>query len=359
MNPVHVLASVATSLDGFLDDTTDRRLVLSGPADLDRVDAERAGVDAILVGAGTIRSDDPRLLVRSAARRAARTAAGLPAHPTKVTLTRTGALDPWASFFTAGDAERLVYAPPGVGAHLGGVATVVPSSLEPADVLADLAARGVLRLMVEGGASVLRAFLEAGLVDELQRVLAPVFVGEGPRFTGAGTPHLVETRAIGPDVLLRHRFGDADDRWLAEACALAERCPPSERAFSVGCVVVAAAGEVLATGWSRRDDPVDHAEEVALRDVDPADPRLATATVYCSLEPCGQRASRPRTCVDHILAAGVPRVVMAWREPPTFVGAPSGAAQLEAAGVEVADRADWSALARRPNRARNSSVRRG
>jgi riboflavin-specific deaminase-like protein len=359
VNPPHVLASLATSLDGFLDDATDARLVLSGPADLDRVDAERAGVDAILVGAGTIRADDPRLLVRSAARRVARVAAGLPANPIKVALTRSGDLDPWASFFTAGDAERLVYAPPGVGAHLAGVATVVPSSLAPADVLADLAGRGIVRLMVEGGASVLRAFLDAGLVDELQRVLAPFFVGAGPRFGGAGTPHLVETRALGPDVLLRHRFGDADDRWLAEACGLAERCPPSDRAFSVGCVVVAGSGEVLATGWSRRDDPVDHAEEAALRDVDPADPRLADATVYCSLEPCGQRASRPRTCVDHILAAGVPRVVMARREPPTFVGAPSGAARLEAAGVEVVEHPRWASLARRPNRARVGNSRRG
>jgi len=230
------------------------------------------------------------------------------------------------------------------------VATVVASTLEPADVLAELAARGVLRLMVEGGAAVHTAFLRAGLVDELQLVVAPRLVGAGPRFTGTpADASLVETRAVGRDVLLRHRFGGRDDRWLAEACTLAERCPPSTRAFSVGCVVVGADDAVIATGWSRRDGPLDHAEEAALRDLDPADPRLAGATVYCSLEPCGQRASRPVTCVQHILAAGVRRVVMAWHEPPTYVGAPSGVAQLEEAGVGVVQLPRWEPLARRPN----------
>jgi len=65
----YVLLSCATSADGYLDDASPRRLILSGPADLDRVDEVRAGCDAILVGAGTIRADDPRLLVRDPRRR--------------------------------------------------------------------------------------------------------------------------------------------------------------------------------------------------------------------------------------------------------------------------------------------------
>ena len=69
----YVLLSAAVSLDGYLDDTTPERLLLSSPADFDRVDEVRASVDAILIGAGTIRADNPRLLVNSAERRAART----------------------------------------------------------------------------------------------------------------------------------------------------------------------------------------------------------------------------------------------------------------------------------------------
>ncbi|MBC8092233.1 MAG: dihydrofolate reductase family protein, partial [Pseudonocardia sp.] len=61
---VYVVASVAVSLDGCIDDAGPDRLVLSNAADLDRVDEVRAGVDAILVGAGTVRRDDPSLTVR-------------------------------------------------------------------------------------------------------------------------------------------------------------------------------------------------------------------------------------------------------------------------------------------------------
>jgi 5-amino-6-(5-phosphoribosylamino)uracil reductase len=215
----YVLLSCAMSLDGCLDDASARRLVLSGPEDLDRVDAERAGCDAILVGAGTIRRDDPRLLVRSAARRAARVRGGLPPSPVKVTLTRGGDLDPAARFFTEGSAARLVYcATPGLGRtrdRLAAVATVLdagPSGdLRP--VLDDLARRGVRRLMVEGGSTVLAGFLDAGLADELQLAVAPLLVGDAraPRFLGTGRPgraRLVEMRPVGDVALLRYALSD-------------------------------------------------------------------------------------------------------------------------------------------------------
>ncbi|MQS08497.1 RibD family protein, partial [Streptomyces alkaliphilus] len=214
-----VLLSVATSVDGYIDTAGPERLLLSGEEDFDRVDAERAGCDAILVGAGTLRRDDPRLLVRSPARRAARRAAGRPEHPAKVVLTTSGDLDPAARFFTTGPAERLVYCPgrtvPGVSARLGDVATVVDAGdpPDPARVLADLAARGVRRLMVEGGGAMHTLFLTAGLVDEIQLVVAPFFVGDpaAPRFVGAGAfPHgpgnrmtPAETRLVGDCVLIR------------------------------------------------------------------------------------------------------------------------------------------------------------
>ena len=136
----YVVLSCAISLDGCLDSAGPDRLVLSGAADLDRVDGERAAADAILVGAGTIRRDDPRLLIRSPARRAARLAQGRPEHPLGVTITASGDLDPRARFFTrAGDdgpvpvaaAPRLVYGPAAaVGAlrgRLNGQAELVPS----------------------------------------------------------------------------------------------------------------------------------------------------------------------------------------------------------------------------------------
>jgi 5-amino-6-(5-phosphoribosylamino)uracil reductase len=180
----HVILSCAMSLDGYIDDATDERLILSGPADLDRVDALRASCDAILVGAGTVRADNPRLLVRSDRRRAERRRRGRSGNPIKVTLTTTGDLDPGAAFFTAGDAERIVYVPPRTTIDLP--ATVVPVDGLPA-LLADLAGRGVGRLLVEGGTAMHTAFLSGGLADELQLAVAPILVGGGTRFVDPAT----------------------------------------------------------------------------------------------------------------------------------------------------------------------------
>lgn len=168
----YVLLSAAASLDGYLDDSTDTRLLLSNDEDFDRVDELRAGADAIMVGAGTVRVDDPRLLVRSPVRRRERGAAGLRESPTKVTLTSGGDLDPAARFFTTGDGDKLVYvassALAGARERLAGEATLVDAGqpLKMATVLADLCERGVARLMVEGGGTVHTCLLKAGLVDE-------------------------------------------------------------------------------------------------------------------------------------------------------------------------------------------------
>jgi len=220
----YVLLSCGTSIDGCLDDGSAERLLLSNDADFDRVDAARAECDAIMVGAGTVRRDDPRLQVRSAQRRAAREARGLNASPLRVTLTARGGLDPAARIFTAAQeaGDPLVYCPSsavgGLRARLGGLATVVDAG-DPVDLgrlLADLRGRGVRRLMVEGGESVHTQFLSAGLVDELHLVIAPFFVGEAraPRLVGGGRlprdpgrrATLVEVRRIEDVVLLRYTF---------------------------------------------------------------------------------------------------------------------------------------------------------
>ena len=355
----YILLSCATSADGYLDDARPRRLILSGPADLDRVDEVRAGCDAILVGAGTIRADDPRLLIRDPRRRARRAARGLPEHPARVTLTATGDLDPGARFFAPG-ARRLVYcatpAAPLARARLGEGAVVIDAG-DPVSlgfVLSDLAERSVVRLLVEGGARVLAEFLARDLSDELHLAVAPFFVAQpgAPRLDldlpanpdGIATPMtLAEVRRLDDVVLLRYLLGPGgpDHRFLRWAIELSRLCPPSESAFSVGAVVVAEDGEVLATGFSREQEEHDHAEEVALRKLAGrklgfGDPRLRRATIYSSLAPCGARASRPVTCVQHIIAAGIPRVVFAWREPRLFTDG-RGAEQLRAAGVAVTE----------------------
>lgn len=221
----YVLLSCALSLDGYLDSGTSERLVLSNDADLARVDRIRASADAILVGAQTVRHDDPRLLVRSPTLRAERVARGLAEQPKKVTVTRRANLDPISRFFTVGDVDKLVYVPAHTAAaarrRLGRVATVASvgngertDRVDVRRLLADLHRRGVRRLMVEGGGRMHTQFLTADLVDELQVVVAPFFVGEAQasRFVGEGRfpfhpghrARLVEARPIGDVVLLRY-----------------------------------------------------------------------------------------------------------------------------------------------------------
>ena len=182
----YVLLSAAVSLDGYLDDTTSERLLLSSPADFDRVDEVRASVDAILIGAGTIRADNPRLLVNSPDRRAARVAAGRPEYPLKVTVSGSGDLDPQARFWHSGG-EKVVYT-------------------------------------TEAGAARARAL---GIAADV------VLMHYEPTAPGTGTLPAA-----------------ADRHWLALACELAAQCPPSDTAFSVGAVVVAADGTELARGHS-------------------------------------------------------------------------------------------------------------
>jgi pyrimidine deaminase RibD-like protein len=139
----------------------------------------------------------------------------------------------------------------------------------------------------------------------------------------------------------------ADRRWLEEAIELSKKCPPSKTAFSVGAIIVSADGEVIATGYSREGDPHDHAEESALAKVE-GDPRLPFSTIYSSLEPCSKRSSHPLTCTQLILAAGIPRVVLAWREPNIFVDC-EGAELLRAASREVIEIPDLAPAVRTVN----------
>ncbi|WP_040792891.1 RibD family protein [Nocardia paucivorans] len=217
-----VVLSVAMSVDGYIDDAGPERLLLSNAADFDRVDQVRAESDAILVGAETVRRDNPRLIVRDANRRAARVAAGRPAYPRKVTVTASGELDPTAAFWHHGtEGQRpLVYTTDAgaekltVSAELAEVVVLGPD-LDFGALLDDLGGRGIERLMVEGGSRIHTAFLSAGLADELHLAIGPTLVGDprAPRFLGPATfpggstrrMRLLDISRIGDIALLRYR----------------------------------------------------------------------------------------------------------------------------------------------------------
>ncbi|WP_159940020.1 MULTISPECIES: dihydrofolate reductase family protein [unclassified Nocardiopsis] len=233
MDRPYTILSCAMSVDGRIDDTGPERLRLSNPADFAEIDALRAECDAILVGAGTLRTDDPRLLVRSPELRERRRARGRTEHLLKALVTRSGRVDPAARFFATGDAGAVVYTG-GAGVSTAREALgrrpdadppaeVVDAGDPPtaAAVLADLAGRGVERLLVEGGGHIHTLFLTSGLVDELRLAVAPFFVGEeaAPRFVlpaafpqGPGAPmRLAEARSLGDVAVLRYRLSDRED----------------------------------------------------------------------------------------------------------------------------------------------------
>ncbi|MGY2119412.1 RibD family protein [Nocardia gipuzkoensis] len=214
-----VLLSVATSVDGYIDDTSPERLLLSNAEDFDRVDQVRAECDAILIGAETLRSDNPRLIVKSPARQTERVAAGRTAQPLKVTVTASGNLDPKAKFWHHGTDEHrpVVYttdtSAPKARERLGDLADVVAlgDTVDFGALLDDL---GVGRLMVEGGSHMHTAFLSAGLTDELHLAIGPTLVGDAtaPRFVNPaqfpGGPTrrmmLIEATQLGDVAVLRY-----------------------------------------------------------------------------------------------------------------------------------------------------------
>jgi 5-amino-6-(5-phosphoribosylamino)uracil reductase len=154
---MEVLLSAAISADGYLDDATPERLRLSSPEDWAAVRRLRAECDAILVGAETVRKDNPSL--REV--------------PLRVVVSRSGDVPADARIF--GNGEVMVLAGRDFTAR---------------EIVAELERRGVRRLMVEGGAQLLKMVLEEGVAHRLRLAVAPVFVGGGVRFPSVAAPRM-------------------------------------------------------------------------------------------------------------------------------------------------------------------------
>ncbi len=125
-----------------------------------------------------------------------------------------------------------------------------------------------------------------------------------------------------------------DLKFLEQAADLAFLCPPTDKAFAVGCVIVARDGAVIATGYSREWGDGWHAEEVAIEKARGAGMSLKGCTLYSSLEPCSVRLSGKKPCCAHIAEAGIVRVAFVMREPPVFVEG-RGQETLENTGIST------------------------
>lgn len=238
-----VTLSWAQGLDGSMARAPDpdaERLLLSGPASTAMTHGLRAVHDGICVGRGTIDGDDPRLTVRLDAAGAAR-APEARAQPTAVILDGALRTPPGCALLRqAGRAVVVVAAAASASDGLRSErraaleragATVLeiesPSDvLDLGDVLAALGDFGIAALFVEGGATVIDAFLRrTDLVDDVVITIAPVFVGglRAPlRPLDGARLEAVETVALGADVVVRGAFAKPtsalvfDDSWMDE-----------------------------------------------------------------------------------------------------------------------------------------------
>ena len=183
-----VIAKAALTLDGRLTRPPDEDRWLSGPAARGEAHRLRAQVDAILIGAGTLRADNPRLTVRDVPN------ADPQRQPWRVVLTRGGDLPVTAHLFTDRWRER----------------TLVYNRRTLRQVLTDLGRREVTSVLIEGGGQVLGQAFTQGLVNEVQFFLTPwlaagpVSAAAGGRFALPRGSTLCETRfeRLGPDILI-------------------------------------------------------------------------------------------------------------------------------------------------------------
>jgi 5-amino-6-(5-phosphoribosylamino)uracil reductase len=222
---MEVILKLAVSLDGCTNDRSGRRLILSNEEDFDRLDEVRACSDAVLVGAATVRADNPKLVIRSSERRATRKNSGKAPDPIKVTVTCSGNLEHSAAFFQEGEGRKMVFCPRTIAAdlkkRLHSLAEIFPvagESVPLLDMMAILRKEGIGRLLIEGGSRTAAAFLEADLIDELELSVAPFFVGDpaAPRFLGVGKFRydkdnrikLIAVKQLGDMGLLSYRLRD-------------------------------------------------------------------------------------------------------------------------------------------------------
>lgn len=305
-------------------------------------------MDAIMVGAETVRRDNPSLITRSPECAKIRKSAGRAEHPIKVTVTASGDLDPQAAFFASGECEKIIL--------VKGEAKLNPALEIGATVIrfendwwspleAALLKRGTKTLMIEGGARLIHQALDQRIANNWRIAVSEKVLGDEGRAHLLDVETLGDVPPIGVTISKPQSIGGMDvywvgfDRpmlelraWMDKAFALAKNCPPSEGAFSVGAIGLDAQGREIGRGWSRANDPSNHAEEELINALGKRTSDLHT--VICTLEPCNTRGSKEIGCATHLINAGVKRVVIGVMEPEHFTKQ-DGIKTLQAAGVEI------------------------
>ena len=177
--PDFVIGQLGQSLDGRIATVSGRSKYITGPEDIRRLHRLRALVDAVILGAGTVAQDDPRLTVREVEGE----------NPVRVVLDPDGRLGEDRRVFSDRAARTLVVRRAttptshsrtrGDGPEVLTLPASGPEGFEPGAVLEALRVRGLRRVLVEGGGITVSRFLEAGLLDRLHLTVAPILMGSG------------------------------------------------------------------------------------------------------------------------------------------------------------------------------------
>jgi len=183
----------AMSADGKISTKERKQVRISGDIDFDRMDALRAGSDAIMVGIGTVLADDPSLTVKSEKRRLERKQAGLEENPIRIVIDSKARISPDADIFKKGEGRKIIIvsesAPSAKLRELEDIATVIVAGEDKVDLVASMSKIweiGVRRLMIEGGATLNWGMVSNGLVDEIYTFVGNLLIG------GSTSPTLID-----------------------------------------------------------------------------------------------------------------------------------------------------------------------
>lgn len=332
---MYITVSVAISQDGYMNDISPESLQLSNKEDFHQIDILRSICDSIMVGAQTIRDDNPSLRIKSKDLLKA-------AQLTKITISDSMNLDFESKFFTQWDTKKIVITSSKsykkeLNKHTEIIELDAP--ITPENIIEALEERGIKHLMIEWGAQTLKPFLQSNLVDAMRVAVSPQILGEkwvayldvnGVR---NGQLWLQKTETIW-NMVVYHYAKDVDCFYLYESVKISRQCPRSDTAFSVWVIIITADWQEF-SGYSRETWELNHAEEEALYKAISAWASLLGATMYSSLEPCSIRSSKPFSCSQIIIEHWFKKVVFGEYEWIEFVENCTGAEDMKLSGIEV------------------------
>ena len=208
--PAFVIGQLGQSLDGRVATITGKSRYINGPEAIRHLHRLRALVDAVVVGVGTVIADDPQLSVREVEGPC----------PARVVIDPNFRMPDCARML--GDGAAPIYAVQSrPGPRAPGVEPIVvpgePGAIAPRAIVEALAARGFKRILIEGGAATVSAFLAARALHRLHLSIAPMVIGSGP--VGVNLPPIDEldgalrpaatVHQLGQDVVFDCAFEDA------------------------------------------------------------------------------------------------------------------------------------------------------